>query len=105
MTEPFDASRLEPLIALLFDTSARWDERDDAAIDLHASDDNRAVEALLAFASDPANDEELGGTCGESLAEIAIRRGLSVRSWLERLQPLARHEVEAWVRADRPELM
>jgi len=105
MTQAFDPSGLDPLIALLFDPSAREDERDDAAIDLGKSDDDRAVEALLRFASDPDSEEMVAGSCGESLAGIAIRRGLSVRSWLSGLQPLARREIEVWVGADRPDLM
>jgi hypothetical protein len=91
--------------ALLLDRSARIDERDDAAMNLGLSDDVRAVDALLEVGSDPAEAFAILSSCGESLAEIAVRNSRRVRGWLSLLAPPAAHELRASVLAARPELL
>ena len=102
---PFDEARSQPLIALLFDTTADVSARDDAAIDLGGSDDPLAVEALLRAGGDPAMDEALRGSAGESLGEIAVRTGQFDPSWTARLTRIAQHEFLGLVRAERPDLL
>ena len=92
------------LVRILRDRSARIDERDDAAIDLGKSDDDRALAALVEIAS-RADDDTILGSAGESLAQIAIRRGKFDSSWLDRLAPPARRELVASLRAEAPQLL
>jgi HEAT repeat protein len=103
--KPFDETRLQPLIALLLDSTAELSARDDAAIDLGESDDPLAAEALLTIARDPILDEMLHASAGESLGQIAVRTGRLDSSWTARLTPAARSEFLAIVRADRPDLL
>jgi hypothetical protein len=105
MVSTMDSSRLDALIALVLDHSARIDERDDAAIDLGNADDPRAVAALLQVGADRGENETILASCGESLAQIAIRGGRFDRVWLELLTPIAVNEFVESVRAERPELL
>lgn len=58
------------LIAVLLDTSARWDERDDAASDLAEYTGQAVVDALVHVGQDPTEDDALLDTVGESLAKV-----------------------------------
>ena len=93
------------LIAILRDRSARVDERDDAAIDLGRSDDDRVLAALLEIAARSDDDHMVLGSVGESIAQIAIRRGNFESSWLTLLAPPAVDELIASLRAGRPHLL
>jgi len=74
---PNDCDSQQPagLIDVLRDHRARLDERDDAAMDLAAFDTPEALAALVAVATDPNEDAMLLDSCGESVAEIWVRRG------------------------------
>ncbi len=98
--EPQD---VEALIRLLWDASARIDERDDAAIDLGASADPRAIAALVEFASDPSARDDLVGTCGESIAEIWDRTGSYDPAVIPRLMAPALREIQGWLSVDHPD--
>ena len=100
--EPQDTAAL---IAILRDRSARVDERDDAAIDLGRSDDDRVLAALLEIAARSDDDHMVLGSVGESIAQIAIRRGKFESSWLTLLAPPAVDELVASLRAGRPQLL
>ena len=65
-----DEAKVEPLIELLFDRSARLDERDNGE-----SDSPAAVAALRRMAASAEEDELLVGTAGESLGQILTRNG------------------------------
>src|SRR5204863_9158536 len=52
------------LISVLLDRGAEFGDRDDAAMDLGAFDDQSAFDALLAVATDPTEDSDLHDTCG-----------------------------------------
>jgi len=97
--------RIALLIAILRDRSARVDERDDAAIDLGKSDDERALAALLEAGSKSNDNEMVLGSIGESLAHIASRTGKYESSWLALLSPPVVEELIASLRALRPELL
>ena len=100
--EPQDTAAL---IAILRDRSARVDERDDAAIDLGRSDDDRVLAALLEIAARSDDDHMVLSSVGESIAQIAIRRGNFESSWLTLLAPPAVDELIASLRAGRPQLL
>jgi hypothetical protein len=100
-----DPIRLDALIALLTDRSARIDERDDAAIDLGSSDDPRAIAALLEIGADRSEIDTVLASCGESLAQIAIRSGRLSRVWIASLAPAAANELVSTIRAERAELL
>lgn len=88
------------LIAILLDASARLDERDDAAIDLAKYDDGAVVAALLRIAGDPAEDEMLQASAGESLGSIWKRKGEADPIEFDRLTAAARVEALAALRCD-----
>lgn len=93
------------LVAILLDRTSRIDERDDAAAYLGRSDEAAACSALLHVASDPAEDELVVASCGESLAQIFVRTGRLDHAWLNRLTPIALNEVITCVRRERPDLL
>ncbi len=93
------------LISVLLDSSARIDERDDAAMDLSAYSGSEVETALLRAACDPATPELVAASCGESLAELWIRRGAIDSSALESLPPVPRAEAVALLRAQAPFLL
>ncbi|MGW3399640.1 hypothetical protein [Streptomyces hydrogenans] len=70
-----DAQQVEDLITVLLDRGADIGARDDAAMDLYASDDERARQALLAVAVDPETPEIIQASAGESLAQMVARTG------------------------------
>jgi hypothetical protein len=93
------------LVKILLDHSARIDERDDAAMYLASSDDKAALTALLHVASDPADNELVVASSGESLAQMIVRTGRLDRAWIEQLAPAALNEVIPWVTRERPDLL
>ena len=105
MSERAREPDLAALVATLLDRATRIDERDDAAAYLGGSDDAAARTALLQVASDPAEDELVVATCGESLAQIFVRTGQLDHAWLTQLRPIALNEVIPWVRRERPDLL
>ncbi|MFJ3091705.1 hypothetical protein [Streptomyces hydrogenans] len=70
-----DAQQVEDLITVLLDRGADIGARDDAAMDLYASNDERARQALLAVAVDPETPEIIQASAGESLAQMVARTG------------------------------
>src|SRR5437867_2095946 len=99
------ADRMDALIAILADRTARVDERDDAAIDLGSFDHPRAIEALLSVARRPDENDTLLSTAGESLAMISMRRGKMERAWLTQLTPPAAAEYVNNIRANQPMML
>lgn len=97
--------RISDLVALLANTNARVDERDDAAMDLAASDDPAAVQALLDVGRRRDENETLLSSIGESLAQISLRAGKVQRSWLTYLAPPAAAEFTSNIRASNPALL
>src|ERR1700704_1645342 len=95
-----DPMRVEALIALLTDHSARMDERDDAAIDLGGSDDPRVIAALLQVGANAKENETILASIGESLAQLAIHSGRFDPSWPDRLAPAAVNELLSSIRAE-----
>lgn len=77
------------LIEVLLDSDARWDERDDAAMDLANSDEHEALLALMQVGGDTSADVTLLETVGEAIAEILNRSAEPVPATVQRLAPAA----------------
>jgi hypothetical protein len=77
------------LVEVLLDKHARWDERDDAAMDLADSDDREALVALLQVGCDVTEADILLESVGESVAEILARHPDWRTAEVERLAPTA----------------
>jgi hypothetical protein len=92
-----DESTSQPagLISVLLDPSARIDERDDAAMDLSAFDSPEALDALVRVATDAAEDAIILDSCGESIAEIWVRKGQIDVEALDRMARPAQHSALA----------
>ena len=58
------------LISVLLDLAAPFGDRGDAAMDLGAYDEPEAERALMQVATDPAVDEDIADSCGESLGDV-----------------------------------
>ena len=96
---------IEGLVSVLLDFSAELSERDDAAMDLGEFDDARALSALYQVANNHTEDETLAASCGESIAEIWLRRGACDEQILEALHPSASSEVLALVRSKNRDIL
>ncbi|GGY69602.1 hypothetical protein GCM10010363_58560 [Streptomyces omiyaensis] len=70
-----DALQVRALITVLLDRGADIGARDDAAMDLYATDDEQARQALLTVAIDPETPEMVQASAGESLGQIVARTG------------------------------
>ncbi|MGW3376079.1 hypothetical protein [Streptomyces hydrogenans] len=92
-----DAQQVEALITVLLDRGADIGARDDTAMDLYATDDEQARQALLAVAIAPETPEMIQASAGESLGQIATRteRALSDEE-RTRLTPAASWEYEVF---------
>lgn len=90
--------KIDGLIEVLLDNTAREDERDDAAMDLGRFNDERAFQALLKIATNANENEIILDSCGESIAEILIMRKEFRTEVIETLAPIARETAKAFIR-------
>lgn len=92
-----NTEQVQALIEVLLDPGADIGGRDDAAMDLYATDDSRARAALLKVASDANTPCVVTASAGESLGQIAVatRRPLA-ESERARLVPDARREYDVF---------
>ena len=97
-------SQPEGLIGVLLDRSAEVGDRDDAAMDLGVYDREDVEAALAHVACDPAADESIVDSCGESLAEIWCRKGQVNEAILVRLTPASLPIALATLAARAPDL-
>jgi hypothetical protein len=71
--------------------------RDDAAMDLYATDDPRARAALLKVASDASTPHIVRASAGESLGQVAVATKCPLsKSERTQLMPEARHEYDVF---------
>ena len=97
------------LITVLLNPAARWDEQDDAAMDLAAYDEPEAEAALLRRAGELARNESWYGAtdvaeaCGEALATIWCRQGRFPALAFEHLRGAALSGARAVLEARRPD--
>jgi len=87
------------LIAVLEDSTARTDERDDAAMDLGDYDEPSALEALLSVAHDPSTPGIVLASAGESIARILLRSQRMTVAGVDDLLPAAHAEFTATMNA------
>jgi hypothetical protein len=90
------------LIEVLLDVTAPEAERDDAAIDLAAYDEPEAEDALIRVGADSSTPSLIAASCGESLAEIWLRKGKYNLAALKQLRREARDEAMGLIRAKEP---
>lgn len=99
-----ELSRKNELIAILLDSAAREDERDDAAMDLADFDGDDVVHALFTVATDESYPSDMvKGSCGESLALIWVRTGNINLTLLKQLDGTAFQEAIGLIKANHPE--
>ena len=63
------------LLAVLADSSGKFGDRHDAAMDLGAFDEPEVEAALLAVASEQTQDPDIADAARESLRQIWLRQG------------------------------
>ena len=97
--------RIDLLIKILKDPTAREDERGDAAIDLGVYNDERALEALIIIASDPSEDVVIVDNCAESIGEICLGISQFNENVFKKLVPVAQKIVFVFIMARNPELI
>jgi hypothetical protein len=96
--------KIKLLIDILLDINARVDERDDAAIDLGKyGNDDRALNALLSIALNPDEEPFIMDVCGESIAQIWVKRNHFDSDLYKKMTPIAQHELYKYVKATKPE--
>jgi len=96
-------TRTERLIKVLFDFTAREDERDDAAMDLGSSEDEKALDALIDIGSNFDENETILDSCGESIAKILVKKNFFNKEILNKLAPAAKAAAFAFLKEERPE--
>lgn len=92
------------LIGVLLDSSAREDERDDAAMDLGRYDDDKALAALAGVASNFAENETVLDSCGESTGKILVKKQKYDKNLLDSLAPIAKNAAQSFIKEVKPEL-
>lgn len=89
------------LLDILFDNSARVDERDDAAIDLAKYHTIEVLERLIDFACKPEESNLILASVGESIGEIMIAINKFDSSSIQSLTPIARKEALSIIKAKK----
>jgi hypothetical protein len=90
------------LIEVLLDVTAAEADCDDAAMDLAAYDEPEVEEALIHVGADSSTPNAVAASCGESLAEIWIRKKALNLEALKRLQGDACKEAIGLIRVKEP---
>src|SRR5271166_3952053 len=97
--------KMELLIEILLDKTARDDERHDAALDLRKYKHKNALDALIQIASDPNEDIVIVDSSAESIGEICVGMGYFDEQSFKRLVPFAQEIVFGYIEATKPELI
>ena len=97
------SDEIDGLIQILFDKSAREDERDDAAMYLGKYDDDRALNALVQTASNLNDAYIIQDSSGESIAEILVKRNENRSDIISKLTPIAKKSAEGFIKHHKPE--
>lgn len=97
--------QVQLLIDVLVDKTAREDERGDAAIDLRAHKDIRALDALTKIASDPDEDDVIVDNCAESIGEICVAMNLFDENSFRKMIPFAQKIIFGFIMAHSPNLI
>lgn len=94
--------KIEDLIEILLDSTARIDERDDAAMNLAKYNDDRALEALIK-AANLEEDNTVLNSVGESIGEIWVTRNIFNNHVYRTLPSSTRYGIYYVIRHDKPE--
>lgn len=100
--EEISLTKLLLLIEILQDTSASLFDRDDAAMQLGAYDDPRALSALLAVGQSPSTDVSILDVVGESIAQIWLRNQSFDRQSYGRLSKVSKEAAREMLELHRP---
>lgn len=92
------------LIRVLLDDEGEFGDRQDAAMDLAAFDDEAVEQALAQVACNQSVNEDLADACGESLADIWCRRNRLSQHVLAALAPASLRIALATLQACSPTL-
>jgi hypothetical protein len=95
-------NQLQGLMKVLLDVTAAEADRDDAAMDLAIYDEPEVEEALIQVGADPSTPHSVAASCGESLAEIWIRKETLNLDAFKRLQGEACNEASGLIRVREP---
>lgn len=87
------SDEVDLLIQILFDVTAREDEKHDAIMDIGKFDDDRALNALLQIAENPNENTTILDACGESIVQIWIKRNQFDIKAYKNFQPCAQNAV------------
>ena len=90
------------LIEVLLDVTAAEADRDDAAMDLAAYDEPEVEDALIHVGADASTPSSVAASCGESLAEIWLRKKTLNLDVLKLLKGEAWNEATGLIRAREP---
>lgn len=93
--------KIDLLIEILFDPSASIAERDDAGMDLGDFDDDRALKALSSFVLNHNAEPSIMDVCGESLAQIWVKRNQFDKDVYKKMHPYAQHEADMYLKANK----
>jgi len=96
---------VEGLISVLLNFTADLSERDDAAMDLGEFDNEEALSALYQVAKDHEENETLVSSCGESIAQIWLRRDYCNVNILELFHPTAYSEALSLISSQNKNLL
>ena len=97
--------QIKSLINILLDSTARWDERDDAAIDLRMHHNSRALEALTKIASDPDEDDIIIDHCAESIGELCSKMNYFNEGSFKKMTPTAQKITFGFIMAHNPRII
>jgi hypothetical protein len=91
------------LAEILLDDTASPFDKDDAAMDLDFFDEDIALQTLLKITTGEIADPAIVDVCGESIAQIWLRKNQFDLKTYQRLLPVARREVYDAVWGNKPE--
>jgi hypothetical protein len=97
------SNKVQLLIDILLDPTAREDEKDDAAMDLGDYDDDKALDVLLRVVSDSEGQGIVAASCGESIARILVRKNEFRSDILKSLRGVAKTEADGYIRVEKPD--
>jgi len=96
-------NKINELFDILYDATARIDEKDDAAIYLAKYPTSEVLNKLVIFASNPNENKIVLASLGESIGEIMIAKNKFERDIIEKLTPLAKQEALGIIHGKKPE--
>lgn len=95
--------RVNFLIKILFDATAREDERHDAIMDMSDYNDDRVLNALLLIGSDSNEDDVILDSAGESIAQIWFKRNKFDITAYNKLDPRAKQSMKIYLTNAKPD--